>query len=111
MENEKISKFKELLSEIFELDKCDLDFGVYRLLSIRRAEITQFINSELPKQISDIINDEVKQTSEVKISVTESKFVGLNYGMTKDEMESRNILFINEDGLNCIDKMINRIIN
>ena len=33
--NEKLNRFISLLEEIFELDKADLDFGIYRIMNIR----------------------------------------------------------------------------
>ena len=35
-------KLKLKLRELFELDKADLDFGIYRILHQRHREITEF---------------------------------------------------------------------
>jgi len=44
-------KLKAKLRELFELDKADLDFGIYRVLRQRHAEITQFLDKHLEKTV------------------------------------------------------------
>lgn len=42
---EKLEEFKKKLQEIFEMDKSDLDFGIYRIMNQKRKEINQFIDN------------------------------------------------------------------
>ena len=42
-----ISKLKEL----FQLDQPDLDFGLYRIMHAKSAEITQFLEKDLLPQV------------------------------------------------------------
>lgn len=49
--NDRQQRFIKLLEEIFEINKSDLDFGIYRILNIKRAEITEFFRNRLPQQI------------------------------------------------------------
>lgn len=53
--NERQQRFIDLLEQIFELDKNDLDFGIYRILNIRRDEITKYFSEKLPQQIAEIL--------------------------------------------------------
>lgn len=53
--NERMVRFIELLNQMFELDKSDLDFGIYRILNIRRKEIQKFFTEGLPKQIRETL--------------------------------------------------------
>ncbi|MDT4952783.1 MAG: adenine-specific DNA-methyltransferase [Acidobacteriota bacterium] len=46
-----LAKFKKLLSELFMLDRADLDFGIYRILNAKREEITRFLNNDLLPQV------------------------------------------------------------
>ncbi|MEO6682504.1 MAG: DNA methyltransferase, partial [Ginsengibacter sp.] len=48
-------KLKEVLTEIFELDKADLDFGIYRIMNQKRVQIEDFINKKLPTQIRETL--------------------------------------------------------
>lgn len=49
--DEKYKKLKSLLMELFQLDQPDLDFGLYRVLHARSAEITQFLDNDLLPQV------------------------------------------------------------
>ena len=52
-------RFMHLLkSEILQLDQPDLDFGIYRILNFRRAEIERFFDVELPKVLEDAVGKE-----------------------------------------------------
>lgn len=49
-----MSKFNELvnkLNEIFQIDKPDLDFGIYRILNARRDEINDYLNNRLKAKV------------------------------------------------------------
>jgi adenine-specific DNA-methyltransferase len=53
--DEKLRRFVRLLEDIFELDKADLDFGVYRIMNIRRDEVKKFLAEGLPKKVREAI--------------------------------------------------------
>ena len=53
--NEKLKRFIDLLKGIFELDKSDLDFGIYRIMNIRKNEIEKFLNEDLPKKVEETL--------------------------------------------------------
>lgn len=35
------------MSELFQLDNADLDFGIYRIMNLRRDELHRFIDKDL----------------------------------------------------------------
>ena len=43
------------LQEIFQTDRADLDFGIYRILNTRRDEINGYLKNTLPKQIKEAL--------------------------------------------------------
>ncbi len=45
-------KLKTLLIELFQLDQPDLDFGLYRIMHAKSAEVTQFLDKELLPQVT-----------------------------------------------------------
>ncbi len=45
-------KLLNILREMFQFDQSDLDFGIYRIMHMKRKEINRFIEKELPTQIS-----------------------------------------------------------
>ena len=53
--NERLERFIGLLKEIFELDKSDLDFGIYRVMNLRKAQIEQFLTKNLPEIVQQTL--------------------------------------------------------
>lgn len=53
--SQKYQKLKALLLELFQLDQPDLDFGIYRILHARSAEISQFLDQDLLPQVREIL--------------------------------------------------------
>jgi adenine-specific DNA-methyltransferase len=53
---ERIRKLTLLLKELFQFDNNDLDFGIYRIINIKRKEISEFIDKEL----FEIIKEKIK---------------------------------------------------
>src|ERR1700730_12849167 len=49
--SQKFEKLKTLLKELFQLDQPDLDFGLYRIMHAKSAEITQFLDNDLLPQV------------------------------------------------------------
>ena len=49
--NQKHEKLKTLLKELFQLDQPDLDFGIYRVLHAKSAEVSQFLDKDLLPQV------------------------------------------------------------
>ncbi|MFH0957155.1 MAG: site-specific DNA-methyltransferase [Pseudomonadota bacterium] len=48
-----IEKLKGKLSELFQLDQADLDFGIYRIMNAKRGEINRFLEKDLLPQVKD----------------------------------------------------------
>ncbi len=53
--SDKLDRFVNLMKGIFELDKSDLDFGIYRIMNIRKAEIEKFLLEGLPAKINETL--------------------------------------------------------
>lgn len=51
--NQKYDKLKALLKELFQLDQPDLDFGLYRIMHAKSAEVSQFLDRDLLPQVKD----------------------------------------------------------
>ncbi|TSE20049.1 DNA methyltransferase [Tepidimonas aquatica] len=49
--SQKYEKLKTLLKELFQLDQPELDFGIYRIMHARSAEVTQFLDKDLLPQV------------------------------------------------------------
>ncbi len=46
-----LNRLKDLFRELFQLDVADLDFGVYRLFQLKRAEVEAFLDKQLPAEV------------------------------------------------------------
>ena len=53
--NERLERFTTLMKQIFELDKSDLDFGIYRIMNIRKADIEKFLTEGLPEKVRETL--------------------------------------------------------
>ena len=51
-----IDRLKALLLEMFQLDRGDLDFGLYRIMNMKSAEVTAFLDKDLLPQVTDALN-------------------------------------------------------
>ncbi len=49
--SQKYEKLKTLLMELFQLDQPDLDFGLYRIMHAKSAEVLQFLGKDLLPQV------------------------------------------------------------
>src|SRR6478609_1193284 len=49
--SQKFEKLKILLMELFQLDQPDLDFGLYRIMHAKSAEVSQFLDTDLLPQV------------------------------------------------------------
>ncbi len=49
--SQKYEKLKTLLQELFQLDQPDLDFGLYRVMHAKSAEVSQFLEKDLLPQV------------------------------------------------------------
>lgn len=71
--NSKAEKFIKLLKEIFEVDKSDLDFGIYRIMNHKRDVINKFLEEDLIKDIKE----QIKNTNDDKESTEDKVYTHL----------------------------------
>ena len=50
---DRFGRLVTLLKELFQLDKPDLDFGFYRIMHAKEAEVTRFLEADLLPQVKD----------------------------------------------------------
>ena len=60
------NQLKEVLNDIFELNKADLDFGIYRILNQKRKQVNEFIEKQLPEDIKTALS-ETKSSDKTEI--------------------------------------------
>jgi len=63
-----LSKFQSLLSEIFQFEASDLDFGIYRILNYKRDQIDKFIKEDIKNIVENAFS---KHRDERLLNVTQ----------------------------------------
>lgn len=87
------NQLKEVLNEIFELNKADLDFGIYRIMNQKRKQVNEFIETQLPELIKEALNE--TQSSDKTVAEQELKTLQKNLddaGITYDESPKYKLL-------------------
>lgn len=65
----KLERLKLLLREMFQLDRGDLDFGLYRIMNLKSEEIVKFLENDLLPQVKeslDLPHDEARAELEAE---------------------------------------------
>lgn len=85
MANERLDRFTKLLKEIFELDKSDLDFGLYRVMNLRKTQIEEFLMQRLPQMVKITLAPFVQGSKEeIRAQMTQIEESVTAMGMTVD---------------------------
>ena len=89
--SDKMDRFVNLMKGIFELDKSDLDFGIYRIMNIRKAEIEKFLSEGLPAKIADILAPFAQNdTEEIKKKIESIEKQASDFGMDISSLPDDN---------------------
>lgn len=87
MANERLERFTKLLKEIFELDKSDLDFGIYRVMNLRKTQIEEFLTQRLPQMVQETLAPFAQGSKdEIRAQMTQIEESVAGMGMTVDAL-------------------------
>lgn len=81
--NQKYEKLKSLLKELFQLDQQDLDFGLYRIMHAKSAEVSQFLDKDLLPQVQAAFG-QYKTADKAEIEKELSKAIDQALGLGVD---------------------------
>lgn len=71
------------LSELFQLDQPDLDFGFYRIMHAKAREVQDFISADLLKIVADAFGDaDEARKGELKAKIDKEIAAAKEYGVT-----------------------------
>jgi len=81
--SQKFEKLKNLLKELFQLDQPDLDFGLYRIMHAKSAEVTQFLDQELLPQVAQAFSlyktaDKAELEKELAKAIAQAQSLGVD---------------------------------
>lgn len=89
--NERLQRFTDLMQQIFELDKSDLDFGIYRIMNIRKAQIEKFLNERLPEMVQETLAPFAQGSrDEIKAQIAEIEKNARDFGMEAASLPETN---------------------
>lgn len=54
---EALNTLREKLRDMFHFSHNDLDFGIFRILKIKRDEVNQFIDEKLPSIVDEALTE------------------------------------------------------
>ena len=95
--SQKYDKLKTLLKELFQLDQPDLDFGLYRVMHAKSAEVTQFLDQDLLPQVHAALAlhktaDKVEIEQELAKAIEQAQGLGVDPETTQKVRDLRNRL-------------------
>ncbi|MBA2861826.1 site-specific DNA-methyltransferase [Methanococcus maripaludis] len=70
--NDKLTQMQAVLRNLFQFEESDLDFGIYRIINIKRNEIKKFIEEDLIN-IIQLQMKSVEDTKEIEKKIDELK--------------------------------------
>ena len=80
---DKLDRLRALLREMFQLDRGDLDFGLYRIMNLKSAEITAFLDDDLLPQVQAKLNltsaeERARLERDLETACTQARALGLD---------------------------------
>jgi len=105
MENN-VEKFKNTLKTIFQIDRADLDFGIYRILNQKHDEITKFLDADLLPQVKKELaayeaGDQAELTRELEEKIAKFRADGF----TDDQINANEKVAELRDKLKTADRV------
>ena len=79
-------KLRAKLAEIFQMDRADLDFGIYRIMNSKRDEILRFLDRDLLPQVKEVLTKaqgDIGSVGNEELHTLESQIRGA--GMNPDD--------------------------
>ena len=86
-------RFEELvakLSELFELDKADLDFGIHRIIKTKHDQITKYLSERLPERGKSVLGELEESASERELREVKEQ-IQTDYGRKAFDDDGRLI--------------------
>jgi adenine-specific DNA-methyltransferase len=79
-------KFRRLLAELFMFDRADLDFGIYRIMNVKRDEVTRFLEDDLLPQVKTTLGEvDSGQRAQLQAELEEAEKAAALAGFDPDD--------------------------
>ena len=93
---DKLDRLRALLREMFQLDRGDLDFGLYRIMNLKSAEVGSFLDNDLLPQVKEklrLTSDEERGRLEKELE--EARGAARKLGLDPDSNPPPGIVKLN----------------
>ena len=93
---DKLDRLKALLREMFQLDRGDLDFGLYRIMHLKTAEVAAFLDSDLLPQVKTKLNlTSAEERAKLERDLKEARGAAIDLGVDPDREPLPKIVELN----------------
>lgn len=104
-------ELKGLLRELFQLDKTDLDFGIYRIMNMRSSDVEDFIDNKLPKalkSVTDKLAGRGREAADAELEAAKQEVVALmqSLGQEADRIEQITVFCAKTGGSPVVQKYL-----
>ena len=83
--SEKFDRLRDILRTMFQLDRGDLDFGLYRIMNLKAGEITNFLDNDLLPQVQTALaGNTANQQAELEKELAEARALAIGLGVDPD---------------------------
>ena len=89
-------KLLNILREMFQFDQSDLDFGIYRIMRMKRDEINRFIEEELPAQITAGLSELAGLNTAADIAAIDKQIADTKAAPLSDAIKSAAVAELEE---------------
>ncbi len=84
--SEQLQQLKSIFHDIFQLDQADLDFGIYRIMRQKRAEVDAYLEGQLLNDLKLTAAREYDESSKsIKAKIVEAKRHAFELGYNPDD--------------------------
>ncbi|HNO80318.1 MAG TPA: hypothetical protein PKN33_19895, partial [Phycisphaerae bacterium] len=82
----KFQALKSKLRELFELDKSDLDFGIYRIIAAKQGEVSAFLDRQLRDVVRKTLTEHgAGEADKIKAEIEEARAAATAAGFNPDD--------------------------
>ncbi|MEO1717939.1 MAG: DNA methyltransferase [Planctomycetota bacterium] len=81
----RFNKLKAKLRELFELDKSELDFGIYRIMAAKNKEVTDFLDRQLKDVVRQTLTEHGAGAADALQAELDEMIAGLRKAKLSDE--------------------------
>ena len=93
---DKLDRLRALLREMFQFDRGDLDFGLYRIMNLKSAEVVSFLDNDLLPQVKEklrLTSDE--QRAKLEQELEDARETARDLGVDPDTSPPPKIVELN----------------